>query len=554
LNLTNSAGLAASSSANLTLAGSGAGNITGPLSLGSGNLTVSGGTWTVAPSNNFSGLTTLNSGGVLRITGGQSLGPVPGSFNAGEVTFSTGGTLDAATNITLNDGNIGITLSASSTIAVDSGATFNISNQITSSSGVNLTKSSPGTLVLSGPTTLNSELYVDTGQTSTGNDGTLVIANNAAIASLLALAGTPVIQIRNENAASSTLGLDGTLGSITISPDISLAGRNNTVAAIDNVAGNNTISGNITIDAGGGIYALQSDSGTLTLSASLPYATPTNSLRTFTFMGAGNIAVPGTIQNGSSTGTSNIWINVIKTGAGLLSLPAANTYSGFTTVSNGVLLLNGGTIGNGPVTVMGGLLVGNGTITGPVTVQSAGAIEAGATNSIGTLTLSGTLALSGNTLVKINKAGPGNDQFTGQTSVTYGGTLTVTNLAGTLTTSDTFTLFSPGASASNFAGIVGSPGAGLKYTFTNGVLGVAVGIKPTPHFTSVSVSGTTLTISGTNGAGGGQYVLLGSTNVALPLIQWTPLLTNMFDGSGNFNLSTNIVNPALPQEFYILSQ
>ena len=158
LNLTNSAGLAASSSANLTLAGSGAGNITGPLSLGSGNLTVSGGTWTVAPSNNFSGLTTLNSGGVLRITGGQSLGPVPGSFNAGEVTFSTGGTLDAATNITLNDGNIGITLSASSTIAVDSGATFNISNQITSSSGVNLTKSSPGTLVLSGPTTLNLSL------------------------------------------------------------------------------------------------------------------------------------------------------------------------------------------------------------------------------------------------------------------------------------------------------------------------------------------------------------------------------------------------------------
>jgi hypothetical protein len=42
--------------------------------------------------------------------------------------------------------------------------------------------------------------------------------------------------------------------------------------------------------------------------------------------------------------------------------------------------------------------------------------------------------------------------------------------------------------------------------------------------------------------------------VAKPLNQWTPLLTNHFDVNGIINLSTNIVNPALLREFYILLQ
>jgi len=552
LNLTNSAGVAATSIAYLTLAGSGAGNITGPLSLGGGNLTVSGGIWTVAPSNNFSGLVTV-SGGALRITGPQSLGPVPASFNASQITLSRG-TLEAATNITLNDGKVGITVADNSSIAKDAGVTFTISNRISGSAAVNLTNAGPGTLVLNGANPFSGTLIMDTGS-QTANDGTVVIANNAAIANIPAIAGFPYIIFRNNNGGSSTLALDGTLGGITVVPDIALSGRTVAVPAIENLAGNNTVSGGFTLDSGGS-YPLQSDSGTLTLTAPWPYAVTTNVIsgRSAAFRGNSVITMSGGIQDVVNTfvGT-NVPINVLKDGSGILNLPVANTYSGTTVVSNGVLSLTG-TIGTNTVTVAGGLLVGNGTITGPVTVQPGGAIEAGATNTIGTLNLSSTLTLAGNTIVKINKGTSAKDLFSGQTSVTYGGTLTVTNLAGTLTTSDTFTLFTPGASASNFANIVGSPGAGLKYTFTNGVLGVAVGTKPTPRITSISLSGTTLTISGTNGSPGGQYVLLGSTNVALPLSQWTPLLTNFFDVNGHINLSTNIVNLALPLEFYLLSQ
>ena len=542
LNLTNSSGLnGISANANLSLNGSGAGNIAGPLSLGSGGLNVNGGTWTVAPTNFFTGLVAVN-GGTLRVTGTQSFGQVV-SFNPSQVTLN-GGDLDAATNLDLDDGNIGITLNASSTVAADTNATLIISNQITDGSGYNLTKTGPGTVVLAGPSSLNGNLYVDTAQTSTGNDGTLVIANNAAIQDLLALAGTPTIQVNDENGATSTLGLEG---GVTVPQDVSLNGRNNAVPTIDNLGGTNTISGNITLGVGGGTYTFQADGGILTLSALLPYATPTNSTRTLTFAGAAVVIVPGGIGNGSSTGVSNIWINVIQNGPGVLSLPAANTYSGTTTVSNGVLELNGGVIGNGAVTVVGGLLVGNGTITGPVTVQSGAAIEAGATNVIGTLTLGNTLTLYGNTIVKINKTMASSDLFTNQSSVTYGGTLTVTNLAGTLAQGNSFTLFSPGASTSNFNNIVGTPGPGLGYSFTNGVLSIIQAIANNPTNITFKVSGNVLNLSWPANHLG--WTLQGQTNSA-----GVGLTTNWVNVPNSASVtSTNItINPSNGSVFFRL--
>ena len=84
-------------------------------------------------------------------------------------------------------------------------------------------------------------------------------------------------------------------------------------------------------------------------------------------------------------------------------------------------------------------------------------------------------------------------------------------------------------------------------------LSIAPSAAPSqPHITSIKVSGVTLSLTATNGSSGGQFSLLGSTNVALPLSQWTPILTNNFDVNGNLSLSTNIVNPAVRQEFYIL--
>jgi len=96
--------------------------------------------------------------------------------------------------------------------------------------------------------------------------------------------------------------------------------------------------------------------------------------------------------------------------------------------------------------------------------------------------------------------------------------------------------------------------AGSTFATGSGQIVVGNSPPPRPRITNISVVGTTLAISATNGANSGQYVLSGTTNLALPLAQWAPILTNSFDVSGQLNLSTNIINPAVPQEFYILCQ
>jgi hypothetical protein len=79
-------------------------------------------------------------------------------------------------------------------------------------------------------------------------------------------------------------------------------------------------------------------------------------------------------------------------------------------------------------------------------------------------------------------------------------------------------------------------------------------LNPPPGITGISVSGTTLTLTATNGVAGGQYLLLTSTNIAAPFSQWTKVLTNNFDLNGNLNLSTNILSRASPRQFFVLSQ
>jgi hypothetical protein len=46
--------------------------------------------------------------------------------------------------------------------------------------------------------------------------------------------------------------------------------------------------------------------------------------------------------------------------------------------------------------------------------------------------------------------------------------------------------------------------------------------------------------------------LLETTNIAPP-VHWTPALTNSYNANGAFNLSANIINPATPDEFFILT-
>jgi uncharacterized repeat protein (TIGR03803 family) len=66
-------------------------------------------------------------------------------------------------------------------------------------------------------------------------------------------------------------------------------------------------------------------------------------------------------------------------------------------------------------------------------------------------------------------------------------------------------------------------------------------------------SGANLVFNGVNGLSGGTYAVLTSTNLTLPLSQWTSVATNVPSTNGNFTITvTNAVNSGASQQFYIL--
>src|SRR5208282_5369528 len=106
---------------------------------------------------------------------------------------------------------------------------------------------------------------------------------------------------------------------------------------------------------------------------------------------------------------------------------------------------------------------------------------------------------------------------------------------------------SPGASASNFASIIGSPGAGLAYSFTNGVLSVVVGVAGNPTNITFSLSGNTLTLSWPSDHLG--WILQSQTNGL-----GKGLSTNWVDvaGSGSSDTNVSTINQTNPAVFYRL--
>jgi alpha-tubulin suppressor-like RCC1 family protein len=76
-----------------------------------------------------------------------------------------------------------------------------------------------------------------------------------------------------------------------------------------------------------------------------------------------------------------------------------------------------------------------------------------------------------------------------------------------------------------------------------------------PLIIGVSWAGTNLVLNATNGQSGGTYFTLTSTNLGLPLNQWTRVGTNILSVSGSFTITaTNAVHPNTPSQFFILAQ
>ena len=166
------------------------------------------------------------------------------------------------------------------------------------------------------------------------------------------------------------------------------------------------------------------------------------------------------------------------------------------------------------------------------------------------------LTINGNLTFRVNTSlAQSNDvvNVAGALNNTGIGTLTVNNHGPQLVAGERFYLFNQPLNNGGSLTII--PPTGVIFTNTLALNGALTVISvsappPPPHILNITLSGTSLVISGTNGMLNEQYNVLTSTNLALPLGQWTVLPTNTFNGAG-FSI-TNTVNPNAAQNFYIL--
>jgi len=435
----------------------GAGGIT---KLGSGTLTLSGG-------SGYTGATTITAG-VIRVTNATGLGTT-----AGGVTVASGAALELSGGIVVG----AEALSLDGTGVAAGGALRNITGNNSYAGDITLISaarinSDANMLTLSGAiggagmgltvggagdTTISGVIGTAAGTLTKDGAGTLTLTNANTYTGLTTIS-VGAVNIQNATAlgttaAGTTVAAGASLqiqGSIAVGGEaITLNGTGGGNGALRNISGDNSITGTITLASAS---TIASDAGTLTLSTG--GITGTFDL---TVQGAGNTAISGVI--GIDTGT------LTKAGAGTLTLSGANTFTGITTLNAGTVSIAQDTnLGAAPgavaatqITFNGGTLATTATFTldsnRGITLAGNGTIDVASST---TLTYDGIMAGAGN----FTKSGAGTLVLGGVN--TFTGTTTIS--AGTLQV----------AADSAFGGDPGAPSAG-DITINGGTLSVTTG-------------------------------------------------------------------------------
>jgi hypothetical protein len=299
-------------------------------------------------------------------------------------------------------------------------------------------------------------------------------------------------------------------------------------------------------------------------------------------VGAGNGS--GTFS-GSISNYQTYYVGLIKAGTGTETFTGNSIgSSGFTTVSGGVLAVNntvGTGLGTGAVTInTGATLAGNGsiysssntvTVNGILSVGNAGDTTGQHFNFTNT---GGIFINSGGSLNidLFSGAGAGDssgnaaaaDFVNAQCPVTLnsGSVLNVSNLNGMTAwaAGDKWKIANWQTVPTGTFTVLNLPTlpSGLSWDtsalYTTGVIAVTAGggnPAAPANITGVILSGGNLIVTGTNLNGGSNfhYEVLSSTNLTLPLTNWTVLSTNSFNADGTFNY-TNVINPNNPSVFF----
>jgi autotransporter-associated beta strand protein len=480
--------------------------LNGVLGGGSGAFVKSGtGLLSLGNANTFTGTTTI-SGGTVQFS---STGNLPA---ASALTVNTGSILD------LNGFNKSILSLAGAGGVILNGGTLTVNNSAaTTFSGVisgagGLQENGAGTLTLGGVNTFTGGTTINAGAISIAADTALGNATNA----LTLNGGQLVISATLASARPITLGANGGVLNtgtkiLTLSNTISGPGAlTKTGTGTLTLLGTSTWLGGTT--NGAGILTISADSQLGDSGGALVFSNTATLTTTASFTSARNIFLnPGTATFSCGTGFTNTFNGVIsgagaltQSGAGMMVLGGANTFTNLLTISKGTVQLGGSerisdlapvlisattatfdlnnfneTIGSlassaaGAVKLGGGFLTAGGnnltTTNSAVISGSGGFTKAGA----GLMLLSGANTYTSNTIVAVGTLQISASERIANTSplvISNGAVFNLNNFSETVAslagagsvTLGTGTLTAGNTGTANFSGTISGPGAVAK--------------------------------------------------------------------------------------------
>jgi autotransporter-associated beta strand protein len=495
------------------------------------------GTWTLSGANTYTGATTVGAG-ILVVTGSLASNVTVGGGTLDLGGGTAGGSLSSPT-LTLNGGTLSYTRTGGTTQGFTT-TTINGPSQLS---------------VVAGNT-------LDLGTIVRGVGGTLDFAA-AGAGTVAALAANNVNGIMPGFSYGDTWAVANGAG-------LAISGLGSyTLTSVAGTTGANYLNGNVDVDNDAGLIDAAIAANSVRFSAAaantLTLAAGTNTIASGGILVGSTVAGnPSTITGGSLTGAAsqnlaiiqnntlggltlsstivdNTVTSVTKSGAGVLTLDAANTYTGGTTISAGTVKLSGaGTLGPAAASVAvnsGALFDLNGT-NQSITLAAGSGVGMAANNSgsgTSVLTLKATAAPDGSFLtIADNTSTPGGTVAVVITSNTQ----TPSNLnsysGGTTVNAGAF--FYMNASSPNGAGTgpISLPASGATTSLSSGLLVDGGGTYAN------DVSGAGYIHNNSNGVG--TAVLTGTLTTSGTFNFRNAAAAFNFAGSGNSTLS-GIIGP-----------